>query len=162
MDRLREFLDRNNIKYTVITHSKAYTALEVAALVHVPGRNVAKTIIVKAGEKFAMAVLPAPHHVDTEALGKAVGTKVRLASEAEFQDLFPGCELGAMPPFGNLYGLPVWVAEPLTSDEEIVFNCSTHTAVVRMGYADFARLVQPRVASFSRVSCAPPHKEPVA
>ncbi|HEY3320129.1 MAG TPA: YbaK/EbsC family protein [Planctomycetota bacterium] len=162
MDRLREYLDTNGIRYTVIVHSKAYTAQEIAAAVHVPGKAMAKTVVAKAGDQFALAVLPAHHRVDLRELRAAVGAPVRLATEAEFQGLFPECELGAMSPFGNLYNLPVWVAEPLIYDDEIVFNCGTHSAVIRMKYADFARLVQPHVANFSMLQTSPPRREPVA
>src|SRR5262249_18904107 len=158
---VREFLDGQGIKYSVISHSKAFTAQEVAALTHVRGKDVAKTVIVKSGDKLAMVVIPAHHHVALETLSQALGGEPRLASEAEFKDSFPECESGAMPPLGNLYGLPVWVSEALTRDEEIVFNAGTHTDAIRMKYADYDRLVKPRIAPCSHVAVVPPRIEPI-
>ena len=147
--KLREFLDANGVAYEVRSHLQAFTAQEVAAAQHVPGREMAKVVIVRAGREFLMAVLPAPRRVDLGQLGAAAGKPdLHLATEAEFAGLFPECEAGAMPPFGNLYGLPVWVDQALTRDKDISFNAGTHDQTVRMAYADFARLVQPRVASF--------------
>jgi Ala-tRNA(Pro) deacylase len=148
--KLRAYLDEHNIKYTSITHSRAYTAQEVAATMHVPGKELAKTVIVNIDGRLAMAVLPAPHRIDLEQLRDAAGAqRVELASEEEFSSRFPDCEIGAMPPFGNLYGLPVYVTESLTQDEDIVFNAGTHVDAIRMRYADFARLVNPIVCRFT-------------
>ena len=148
LTKLKEFLDANRVHYEVRSHRTAYTAMEVAEAEHVPGREMAKVVMVRDGGSYLMAVLPAPSRVDLEQLGKAARrTGLSLATEAEFAGLFPGCDPGAMPPFGNLYGIPVWVDEALTRDEEIVFNAGTHEQTVHMRYADFARLVQPRVAS---------------
>jgi Ala-tRNA(Pro) deacylase len=147
LTKLREFLDANRVHYEVRSHRRVYTAQEVAAAEHVPGREMAKVVMVRDGGKFLMAVLPAPYHVGLEQLENAAGrTGLRLATEAEFAGLFPGCEPGAMPPFGNLYGIPVWVDEALTRDDEIAFNAGNHEQTVHMRYADFARLVQPRIA----------------
>jgi Ala-tRNA(Pro) deacylase len=149
LTKLREFLDANGVPYEVRSHRLAYTAQEVAAAEHVPGREMAKVIMVRDGDEYLMAVLPAPFHVGLERLGKAAGRKgLRLATEEEFARLFPGCEPGAMPPFGNLYGIPVWVEESLTRDEEIAFNGGNHEQTVHMAYTDFAWLVQPKVAAF--------------
>jgi Ala-tRNA(Pro) deacylase len=146
LTKLKEFLDANRVRYEVRMHRPAFTAQEVAAAEHVPGREMAKVVILRDGDEYLMAVLPAPCHVDLERLGKAAGrANVHLATEAQFASLFPGCDPGAMPPFGNLYGLPVWVDESLTRDEEIVFNAGTHEQTVHMRYADFARLAQPKV-----------------
>jgi Ala-tRNA(Pro) deacylase len=151
VNRLKQYLDENKIKYTWMVHSKAYTAQEVAQTMHVPGKELAKTIVVKADEEFMMAVLPAPYHVDLTRLKKAIGARhLELASEAEFTSLFPECEIGAMPPFGNLYLLPVYVSEQLTKDKEIVFNAGTHTDAIRMKYDNFAELVRPKVADFAK------------
>jgi Ala-tRNA(Pro) deacylase len=148
-DKLRAFLKIHAVQYRVHTHRPAFTAQEVAAAEHVPGREVAKVVMVRAGDAILMAVLPAPHHVDLDRLGRAVGrTDLRLAKEEEFVGLFPGCDPGAMPPFGNLYDVPVWVEESLTRDREIVFNAGNHEQTVRMAYDDFARLVRPKVAFF--------------
>jgi len=148
--KLRDYLDQNNIKYTLITHSKGYTAQELAAIMHVPGKEMAKVVILKIDGRFAMAVIPAPHKIDFERFKVATGIKeVMLASEKEFQNLFPDCEVGAMPPFGNLYGLPVYVAQPLKEDKEIVFNAGSHTEAIRMQNADFERLVNPTVIDYT-------------
>ena len=148
LKRLRQFLDANGVDYDVRSHARAVTAQEVAAAEHVPGREMAKVVMVRDGGGYLMAVLPAPYHVDLEQLGKVTGHRgLRLAREAEFSGLFPGCEPGAMPPFGNLYGIPVWVDAALTRDEEIAFNAGNHEQTVHMKYVDFARLVHPRMAS---------------
>ncbi|MBI3951579.1 MAG: YbaK/EbsC family protein [Acidobacteria bacterium] len=150
--RLREYLDDNNIKYTASTHSAAYTAQELAAVMHVHGREMAKVVIVKLDGQFAMLVLPGHHQINFEQLKAATGANhIELASELEFQNLFPDCEVGAMPPFGNLYGMPVYVARPLTDDEEIVFNAGTHRDAIRMKGADYGRLVNPTVLDFTYV-----------
>jgi Ala-tRNA(Pro) deacylase len=148
LTKLKEFLDAKGVRYEVRSHREAFTAQEVAAAEHVPGREMAKVVMVRDGGKYLMAVLPAPYHVGLERLGKAAGRRdLRLATEAEFAGLFQGCEPGAMPPFGNLYGIPVYVDDSLTQDDEITFNAGNHEQTVHMKYADFARLVQPRIAS---------------
>jgi Ala-tRNA(Pro) deacylase len=148
--KLKEFLDKNNIKYISISHSPAYTAQEIAASAHIPGKNLAKTVMVKLDGKMAMAVLPASYNVDFDLLKKAAGAqKAELASEEEFKDMFPECDIGAMPPFGNLYGLEVFVAESLAEDKEIAFNAGSHTELIKLAYKDFERLVKPKVANFS-------------
>lgn len=147
--KLKEFLDENGVKYVTIQHSPAFSSQEIAASAHVPGKELAKTVIVNVDGRPAMAVVPASQQVHFGRLKKAIGAEeVSLSSEEEFADLFPGCELGAMPPFGNLYGLPVFVAMPLTADEEIAFNAGSHTELVRLKYADFERLVKPQVLDF--------------
>lgn len=148
--RLKEFLDSHKIKYLTISHSPAYTSQEIAASAHIPGKALAKTVIVKIDGKMAMAVLPANDKVDFDLLRKDSGAKnVELASEIEFKDVFPGCEVGAMPPFGNLYGMDVFVARSLTEDKEIAFNAGNHTELIKLSYKDFAKLVTPKVISFS-------------
>lgn len=145
-DELKQYLDREGVKYVTISHSPAYTAQEVAASAHVPGRELAKSVVVKLDGDLALAVLPASEQVDFGRLADAAGVRrAALAQEREFADRFPGCERGAMPPFGNLYGLDVYVGDSLTEDEEIAFNAGSFTELIRMGYADFARLVQPTV-----------------
>ena len=149
--KLMDFLNENQIKYITIAHSMAYTAQEVAESAHVPGRELAKTVICKLDGEMGMAVLRAQDRVDMGQLCLATGSgDAELASEAEFRDRFPGCEPGAMPPFGNLYGMPVYVEEGLSADEQIAFNAGTHTELVRLSYMDFQRLVEPRVANFSQ------------
>jgi Ala-tRNA(Pro) deacylase len=146
--KLKEFLDANGVRYEVRSHRPAFTAQEVAAAEHVPGREMAKVVMLRDGGEYLMAVVAAPHHVDLERLAKASGRAgLRLATEDEFARLFPGCDPGAMPPFGNLYGIAVWVDDTLTRDEEIAFNAGNHEQTVHMRYADFARLARPKVAS---------------
>jgi Ala-tRNA(Pro) deacylase len=148
--RLKEFLDSHNMKYVTISHSRAFTAQETATSAHIPKKELAKTVMVKVDGKMAMAVLPASYKVDFDLLTKATGSgKVEIADEEEFKDLFPGCEIGAMPPFGNLYGMDVFVAKSLTEDKEIAFNAGSHRELVRMAYKDFEGLVKPRVMKFS-------------
>jgi Ala-tRNA(Pro) deacylase len=147
---LKEYLDYHLVKYVVITHSPAFTMQEIASATHIPGKELAKTVIVEIDGRMAMAVLPASQKVDLESLRDALGaSEVRLAKEREFRDRFPDCEPGAMPPFGNLYDMDVYVADSLTEDEEIAFNAGSHTQLVRMAYRDFERLVQPKVMHFA-------------
>ncbi len=144
LKKLRDFLDTHHVRYAVISHSPAYTASEIAESAHVPGRELAKTVIVKIDGRLAMAVLPATQFVHIDALRKAVGAReVALATESEFASRFADCDPGAMPPFGNLYNLEVFVAPKLAEDEQICFNAGNHRELVRMSYADYARLVQP-------------------
>ena len=153
--KLKEFLDRNRVKYISITHSTAYTSLEIASLTHIKGRELAKTVIINIDGAMAMAVLPASYQVDLSLLKAAAhAKKIGLASEGEFQDRFPGCETGAMPPFGNLYGMAVYADESLTLDKDIAFNAGSHNELIRLSYADFARLAEPRVAKFSTAAAA--------
>ncbi len=145
-NRLKEFLDTNSIKYVIITHSQAFTANEIARTTHIPGKEMAKTIMVKIDGKIAMIVLPASCKIDFVLLKQATGANdIVLASENEFKDMFPECEVGAMPPFGNIYGIDVFVADSLTEDEEIVFNAGSHTDLVKMSYKDFTALVHPKI-----------------
>ena len=147
---LKEFLDRETVKYVTLAHSRAYTAQEVAASAHVPGKDLAKTVMVKTDGRLAMAVVPASFQVDLDLLkGVSGADTVELADEDEFGDQFTGCEVGAIPPFGNLYGMDVYVAEALAEDEEIAFSAGTHTELVKLRYADFERLVKPKVARIS-------------
>ena len=149
LQQLKIFLDANRIKYQIISHSPAYTAQEIAASAHVPGRMVAKTVRVKLDGQLAMAVLPAHRLVNLQILRDVTGCEqVQFAKEDEFKAKFPECDVGAMPPFGNLYGMDVFVADELTQDEEIVFNACSHTELIRLRFEDFERLVQPRVVSF--------------
>ncbi len=151
--KLKEFLDRFEIKYVTISHSAAYTAQEIAAIAHVPGKELAKTVMVKLDGKMAMAVLPASCKIDMDLLKHVSGAEsVELAGEREFRELFPGCETGGMPPFGNLYGMETYVAETLADDEEIAFNAGSHTELVKLDYRDFEHLVQPKVMKFAASS----------
>ena len=147
--KLKEFLDSNHVKYVSIAHSVAYTAQEIASVTHIPGKEMAKAVMVKIDGNLVMAVLPASRQVDLERLKVLAGGKtISLAGEKEFKDRFPDCETGAMPPFGNLYGIPVYVDSSLAEDEDIAFNAGTHRELIRLSYQDFVRLATPVVASF--------------
>jgi len=151
IQKLKKFLDDNGIKFVSIQHSAAYTAQEVAALAHIPGEELAKTVMVKIDGKMAMAVVPASHQVDFDRLREVAGAKqVELASEGEFKDFFPACDVGAMPPFGNLYDMAVHVSTALSEDLEIAFSAGSHSELIRLAYADYEQLVQPEIASFSK------------
>jgi Ala-tRNA(Pro) deacylase len=150
VEKLKKFLDEQKVKYVSIKHSLAYTAQEIAASAHIHGEELAKTVIVKVDEEMAMAVLPANYRIDMRALSDALGgKKVELADEKEFCERFPGCAPGAMPPFGNLYGMKVYVDPSLSRDKEIVFNAGSHTELIRLSYKDFKRLVKPQVISLA-------------
>ena len=150
VNRLKEFLDSHNVRYVTSSHSPAFTAQGIAASAHIKGKELAKTVMIKIAGNMAMAVLPAPLKVDFDLLKSAAGTDdVVLAGEEEFQDMFPGCEVGAMPPFGNLYGMDVYVAESLAEDEEIAFNAGSHTELIKLSYDDFESLVQPKLCRFA-------------
>jgi Ala-tRNA(Pro) deacylase len=149
-DKLEKYLHDQQILYQVVQHPIAFTAQDVAASEHLPGKLVAKVVLVFADGKPVMVVLPAPHRVDFSRMSQVLGAKVvRLADEEELNALFPDCEVGAMPPFGNLYQVPVYVDQSLAEDETIVFPAGTHTETVRLAYADFARLVKPTIAGFA-------------
>jgi Ala-tRNA(Pro) deacylase len=143
---VKEFLDKNHINYSIISHTPAYTAPEVAANSHISGKFFAKVVIVKIDGKFAMVVEPAHQKVNLNSLKEMIGSKkLELASEYEFKDQFPDCELGAMPPFGNLYDMDVYVAETLTRDKDIAFNAGNHTELIKMSYKDFEKIVHPHI-----------------
>jgi Ala-tRNA(Pro) deacylase len=146
LTKLREFLDSHKIKYMVISHSVAYTAQGVAALVHLSGNKLAKTVIVNIDGVLAMAVVPASFRVDLDLLRTLAGASfVEVATEQEFKDAFPDCETGAMPPFGNLYDMCVYADASLAENEDITFNAGTHHELVRMAWADLVRLVNPQI-----------------
>jgi Ala-tRNA(Pro) deacylase len=150
LSSLKEYLDKNAIEYTVISHSPAFTAQGIAAMVHVPGQELVKTVVIKVDGELVMAVLPASFRVDLTLFEKETGArKAELASEAEFRETFPECETGAMPPFGNLYGLRVFADESLTRDNEIAFNACSHRELIRMSWRDLQRLARPRIARFA-------------
>jgi Ala-tRNA(Pro) deacylase len=150
VQKLKQFLDAKRVKYVVIRHSPAYTAQEVAASAHIPGRAMAKVVIVELDGELAMAVLPANRKVVLQDLQDITGSdRVRFASEEVFRSRFPDCEIGAMPPFGNLYGMEVFVAESLAQNDEIAFIAGSHEEVIQLAYSDFVRLVNPNVTSFT-------------
>jgi Ala-tRNA(Pro) deacylase len=150
LSKIREYLDSHDVKYLVISHSLAYTAQGVAALAHVSGKKLAKTVILKIDGVLAMAVVPASAHVDLDRLRVLTGCNaVEIAAEQEFQNAFPDCELGAIPPFGNLYDMPVYVDVSLADHEEITFSAGTHRELVRMSWQDMLRVVKPTIAELS-------------
>ena len=147
--RLKDFLDSKHVHYDVLAHQVAYTAPELAHALHVPGKEFAKVVVTKVGKQFVITVLPSTWNVDLTRLTRVFGTmEVRLATEEELRGLFPDCELGAMSPFGNLYGLGTYVDRSLTEDEKIVFRGGSRSDAVRMRYQDFATLAQATVAEF--------------
>jgi len=149
--KIKEFLDSHKIKYAMINHATAYTAQEIAAAAHIPGKELAKTVMIKVDGKMAMAILPASYRIDLKLLKEGIGAQsVEMAREQDFQNMFPECETGAMPPFGCIYGMDDYVAEALAEDEEIAFNAGTHTDLIRMAYHDFESLVKPKVVKFSK------------
>lgn len=148
LSKLRDFLDQHKIKYLVISHSVAYTAQGIAALTHTPGRELVKTVIVVIDGRLAMAVVPASERVDLFKLRRHLrADSVELATENDFRDQFPDCETGAMPPFGNLYGMEVFADESLALDKEISFNAGSHRELVRMAFSDFRDLAKPVLMS---------------
>src|SRR5215210_198183 len=150
MERLQAYLLENKVPFQVQHHPIAYSAQEVAASEHVPGKVMAKTVVVFAAGDTAMLALPASHRVDLEKAAAALGAReVRLAHEGELDAYFPDCEAGAMPPFGNLYDVPVWVDSALAEDETIVFRAGTHSDTMSLKYGDYARLAKPNVAEFA-------------
>lgn len=150
-DKLIAYLREQGVPFTLQQHRVAYTAQEVAASEHLPGDIVAKVVIVFAGPEMLMLVLPASRRADLVKVALAAGVaNAWLADEHELAEIFPDCELGAMPPFGNLYGIPVYVDERLAQNEYIVFQAGTHTDTISIAYADFARLVKPKVVDVVR------------
>ena len=153
IQKLKNYLDNNKIKYVIISHSPAYTALEVAASAHIPGQKLAKTVMVKIDERLTMIVLPSRYKIDFNLLSVLTETKnVKLATEEEFSDKFPDCEVGAMPPFGNLYNIEVHVAETLTKDDEISFAAGSHSELIKLSYKDFEKLVKPTILKISALA----------
>jgi len=147
---LKNYLDEHHVKYVTITHSPAFTAQEVAQSAHIRGRDFAKTVMVIIDGALAMAVLPANRRVQVQELRALTGCdNIRLAHEYEFKKYFPDCETGAMPPFGNLYELPVYVSPEIAAEPEIVFNAGSHTELIRMAWRDYLALVKPHVAQFA-------------
>jgi Ala-tRNA(Pro) deacylase len=148
--KITEFLDTHHIPYQHCTHSPAYTAQGLAHVQHISGKELAKVVMVAAKGKMVMTVLPGSHRVELDLLAKLLNTEdLRLATEDEFKDIFPDCDLGAMPPFGNLYGLEVWVDSALESHPTITFNAGTHVETIQMNFADLKRLVAPKMGTFS-------------
>jgi len=150
LDRIEQYLKERKVRYEVIHHAPAFTAQQVAQTEHVPGRMQVKVVILTGGGSFYMALLPASYHVAVEEFGKVVGRPCRLATEAEFKALFPDCEVGAMPPFGSFYNLPVYADASLQEDDEIVCQAGTHTESVKITWNDFVKLQHPILAHFGK------------
>ena len=147
LKKLKEVLDEHKVSYEVFNHALAYTAQEVAAKQHCSGNEMAKVVMLEVDDALVMGVIPASRKANLGVVVKSLGAKtVRLSREDEFIARFPGCEIGAMPPFGNLFGVPVFVDPALEKDEYIYFNAGNHVQTVRMQYKDFARLVKPKIA----------------
>ncbi|MDR7482299.1 MAG: YbaK/EbsC family protein [Armatimonadota bacterium] len=148
-ERLERMLVEAGVPFRVQPHPLAYTAQEVAAATGMSGYDVAKVVMARVDERLIMLVLPAVYRVDLVRLKEQLrAASVRLAEESEFAYIFPDCEVGAMPPFGQLYGVPVYVDSTLTVDREIMFNAGTHRETIIIAYQDYARLVQPQVLDF--------------
>ncbi len=151
MQKLQDFLGTHRVPFRTISHTRTMTAQETAASAHIRGKEMAKTVVVKLDGRLAMVVVPATERVHLGRLRTASGAnEVSLAGEPDFRDRFPECELGAMPPFGNLFGLDVFVSDSLTEDETIAFNGGRHDELVQMGYRDFERLVHPRIVAMTK------------
>jgi Ala-tRNA(Pro) deacylase len=149
-ERLEKYLKENDVSFELLAHSQAYTMQEVAAALHVPGTQVAKVVMVKADGEIVMLALSAPDRVDFRKVRGLLGAKeVSLAKEGEFAGLFADCATGAMPPFGNLYDVPVHVDQGLAQEADIVFRVGTHRHTMKLAYADFSRLVQPTLGEFA-------------
>lgn len=150
LEHIEQYLKQQKVRYEVIHHARAFTAQQVAQAEHVPGKMQAKVVVLKGDSNFYLAMLPASYHVAVDEFGKVVGRTCRLATEAEFMNLFPDCEVGAMPPFGSFYNLPVYADASLQEDDEIVFQAGTHTESVKVAWNDFVKLQHPIVAHFGK------------
>lgn len=154
LKKLMDFLEEKQVRFTRIIHSTAYTAQVIAHRAHISGNVLAKTIVLKDPDgEFVMAVVPANYQIDLEKISGIYGKALELATEDEFEQLFPCCETGAMPPFGNLFGLPVYVSQTLAQSEDIAFNAGNHRELLQMHFSDFKDLVEPKIESFSRKRC---------
>lgn len=147
--RLKEHLEKTGTSYSMVSHMPARSSQYAAALLHISGKQVAKTVVLSAAERVLLAVLPASYHVNLEKLGQIVGAAVKLVEERECYKLFPDCQPGAVPPFGELYGFPIYLDESLAEDPEIIFSVGNLSDGIRMGNADFVHLARPKVCAFA-------------
>ncbi|HUJ09835.1 MAG TPA: YbaK/EbsC family protein [Verrucomicrobiae bacterium] len=147
--KLIDFLNEGQAHYEILHHPEAFTAQELAAIEHVPGRSHAKVVMVKAKGELLMTVLPADHRVDLKQLSAVTGRPTNLAEETDFKSLFPDCAVGAMPPFGQLYGLTTYLDQSLVNAESIIFEAGTHSDAIKMSFGDYRRLAKPRAADFA-------------
>jgi Ala-tRNA(Pro) deacylase len=143
--QLIDCLNQNKVQYEILRHSEAVTAQRIAQAEHIKGRHQAKVVMLKSGDQHLMVVLPADHHIDLEKIEKAIGKPVSLGKENDFKSLFTDSVVGAMPPFGNLYGLPTYVDKHLAEQDYIVFEAGTHTDAIKMSYGDYEKIVKPKV-----------------
>jgi Ala-tRNA(Pro) deacylase len=143
--QLIDCLNESKVRYEILHHPEAVTAQRIAQAEHVKGRHHAKVVMIKSGGERLMAVLPADHQIDLEKVGKVIGKPASLDSEKEFKSLFPDCAIGAMPPFGNLYGLPTYVDKSLAAQDYIVFEAGTHSDAIKLSYRDYEKIVKPQV-----------------
>ncbi len=151
LKKLIDYLEENQVRFTRVIHSTAYSAQVIAHRAHISGNVLAKTVVLKTPQqKFIMGVIPANYQVDLDKISEIHGEKLELATEEEFEKLFPGCETGGMPPFGNLFDLPVYVSESLAHTQEIAFNAGNHRELLQMSFEDFKKLVEPKITAFSR------------
>ena len=148
--RLNTHLDQAHVSYEPVFHAPTHGAEYTASVMHVPGKEMAKTVVLRAGEKTLLAVLPASYHINLRKLAAVVGAPVQLAEKQECNTQFPDCEPGAVSPFGELYGLAVYLDEALAEDPEIVFSAGTLCNAIRMGNLDFVRLAKPQICSFAK------------
>jgi Ala-tRNA(Pro) deacylase len=154
LERIEQYLQQQGVRYEVLRHARAFSAQRLAQAEHIPGKMQAKAVILRSGDQFYMAVLPAVAHVDFAAFSKLAGKPCRLATEEEFKPLFPDCETGAMPPLGSFYMLPVYADDLLEEDDEIVMQAGTHTDSVKLAWDDYLRLERPRLLPISHRAAA--------
>lgn len=148
--KIFDYLDQSNADYSISEHKPAYSAQVMAAEEHEQGKYVAKPVIIRSDGDYIMCVLAAPHKVVYDKLRDYLGTQdVALATEEETRNLFPDCEEGAEPPFGNLYGVRTIVDEALEQDDHIIFQAGTHDKAIRMRMEDYVSLVQPEIVDFA-------------
>jgi len=153
--RIRDYLDSQNVSYEQLHHSQAFTGQEVAHSLHLSGRRLAKTLVLEGDGKVVMIVIPASHRLNLQELRAALEVnRLEMLPESALVKLFPDCELGAIPPFGSLYGIEVWVDRTVCDSEEIVLCAGTHEDCIRMKYSDFARVAKPRLGRFSEIWAA--------
>ncbi len=153
--RIRDYLDSQNVLYETVHHSQAFSGQEVAHSLHLSGKRLAKAVVLGGDGKLLMAIIPASHRLNLQDMRVAAEVmSLEMVSESELAKVFPDCEGGAVPPFGNLYGLEVWVDRAVSDSEEIFFCAGTHQDCLRMKYSDFSRLCRPRLGRFSDVWAA--------
>ncbi len=151
LKKLENYLKQNHVWYEKITHPRTYTAQETAASAHIKGKELAKSVMIKLDGETALAVLPAFMKVDFRRIKQISGAKkIKLAMEEDMEDIFPDCTIGAMPPFGNLYQVPVYADSALEDDEDIAFNAGSHMELIRMHLKDFNKLVHPKIHDIHR------------